>query len=181
MSETIALSTGEEETIHGTFTAAKAYIAMMFGDAPDTWRALAASGSLTADDRKKQTLAAAVRFLNAQTWADDYDTFDERDAIPAFATAQYELAVLIAEDPSILAAADQGSNIASLGAGSAQISFFNPTTKNAAKLPPIVSRLVGSYLAASTLSGPDGGESVDSCGADNPFSDCEDYDRGESY
>lgn len=180
MSSVITLSTGAEETIHGTFAAAKLYVDMMFGESADTWRDLAASGSLTADDRKMQTLAAAVRFLNAQTWGADAETFVLRDAIAAFATAQYELAVLIANDASVIANADQGSNIASLGAGSARISFFNPSTKNAPKLPPSVQRLVGSYLAASTLGGPDGGESLSSC-SDNPFSACEDLDRGEPY
>jgi len=180
MSEVITLTGGATETIHGTFAAAKLYVDMMFGDEADTWRSLAASGSLTADDRKKQTLAAAVRFLNALTWGEGYDEFDERDAVTAFAAAQYELAVLIASDPSIVQQADQGSNIASLGAGSAQIAFFNPTTKGAALLPPVVQRLVGSYLAASSLTGPDGGESLSSR-ADNPFSACEDFDPNGPY
>lgn len=183
MSESIALSTGETEEIHGTFTAAKAYIAMMFGENYDTWRDLAVSGSLTADDRKKQTLAAAVRYLNAQQWTADAETFVLRDGIAAFATAQYELAVLIASDPSVLSNVDSGSNIASLGAGSAQISFFAPTSAalgTASRLPTVVQRLVGEYLAAPSVSSVIGGYGNEG-DEDSPFSDCEDYDRGEPY
>lgn len=180
MSELITLSTGESETIHGTFVAAKAYVAIMFGESYDTWRNLAASGALTVDDRKKQTLAAAVRLLNAQAWAEAYDTFAERDLIAAFATAEYELAVIIANDPTVLAVADQGSNIKTAYAAGAGVEYFNPTTKGAALLPPILMRLLGSYLATTTTDGPDGGSGCSSS-ADNPFSDCEDLDRNEPY
>lgn len=180
MSELITLSTGESETIHGTFTAAKAYIAIMFGDAYDVWRNLAASGALTADDRKKQTLAAAVRLLNAQAWTEATDTFAERDLIAAFATAEYELAVIIANDPSVLGVADQGSNIKSAYASGAGVEYFNSTTKGADLLPPILMRLIGGYLATATIGGPDGGSGCSSC-AENPFSDCEDLDRSEPY
>lgn len=177
MSETIVVGTGSE-LIHGTFAAAKAYCAIMFGDTYDAW-------NLLTDDQKKKTLARAVRFLNAQAWTEDADTFAEREAllvnsVSVFHQAQYDLAVLISDDPDVVAQVDQGSNIASLGAGSASISFFNPTTKNADVLPPVLMRLVGSYLALSSLAGPDGGESRSSC-ATNPFSDCEDYDRDREW
>lgn len=182
MSELLTLSTGESETVHGTFVAAKSYIGMSFGDAFAAWTALAASGSLTADDRKKQTLAAAVRYLNAQTWRTDADTFAKRDLIAAFAQAEYELAVLIASDASDASALDSGANIKSMGAGSAQISFFAPTSValgTATKLPVAVHRLVGSYLAAAGVTVIGGyGNAGDS---ESPFSDCEDYDRGEPY
>jgi hypothetical protein len=175
VSEVITLTTGESETIHGTFAAAKAYIAMMYGDTYDAWTAL------STDDKKKRTLAAAVRYLNAQAWSDDYDTFAERDAVTAFATAQYELAAMIANDASVMSAIDAGSNIQSVSAGSASVSYFAPTSagKGATKLPTIVHRLIGSYLAASSAS------SVTAYGAtgneDNPFNDDSDYDRGEPY
>lgn len=183
MSELITLSTAETETIHGTFVAAKAYIGMSFGDAYAAWMALAASGSLTADDRKKQTLATAVRYLNAQAWNQGADTFAERDAITAFATAQYELAVLIAEDPTLIANLIAGSNIRSVSAGGAGVEYFAPTTLeagSATKLPVIVHRLVGSYLAASTTGAVIGGYSQEG-DEDSPFSECEDYDRGDPY
>lgn len=90
MSTTVTVGSGTEN-IHGSATAAIAYCAIMFGTTYDTWNAL------TSDNQKK-TLAAAVRYLNAQSWIDEADTFAERDAIAAFETAEYELAVLIASD-----------------------------------------------------------------------------------
>lgn len=180
MSEAVVLSTGETEDIHGTFVAAKAYVAMQFGETYDAWTALAAVGPITADDRKKKTLATAVRFLNAQVWQADYDTFAKRDLVAAFATAEYELAVMIAADPSVIAAADQGSNIQSVSAGGASVSYFNSTTKGAPVLPPSLMRLVGQYLAASSSSGPVS-PSGQSGSCVNPFSSCEDLDRGKPY
>lgn len=167
MSEVITVGTASE-TIHGTFDAGVAYISMLYGEAADAWLALP-------EDSQKRTLASAVRYLNAQNWDDDYDTFEKRDAIAAFAIAEYELAVLIADDASIVAESDQGSNIASLGAGSASISFFHPTTRGADRLPPVLMRLVGQYLAASRTRGANGG-SGESSDARNPFSDCSDFD-----
>lgn len=174
MSSVITLSTLETETIHGTFALAKSYIAIMYGPTYDAWTALAT------DDLKKKTLAAAVRYLNVQVWGADADTFAERDAIAEFEKAQYELAVLIAADPNVIALADQGSNIQSVSAGGASVSYFNPTTKNATKLPPILMRLIGSYLTATNVSGPEGGSGqTGSC--TNPMSSCSDYDRREPY
>jgi hypothetical protein len=176
MSTTITVGTGSE-LIHGSFTAAVAYVDAMFGDAYDVWRAL------STDDKRKQTLAAAVRYLNAQAWNEDADTFAERDAIAVFAQAQYELAVIIANDASVLSAVDSGANIQSMGAGSAQIAFFAPTSValgTATKLPTIVQRLVGSYLASAAVTGGGGyGQSGD---CESPFSDCRDYNkRGAPY
>lgn len=179
MSEVIQLSTGEQETIHGTFVAAKAYIAMQFGETYDAWIALAAIGAVTADDRKKKTIATAVRYFNAQAWGADADTFAKRDAIAAFATAEYELAVMIAADPSVVAAADQGSNIRAVGAGGANVEYFNPTTDSAPLLPPILMRMVGRYLAASSDVPMTGGGQSGSCS--NPFSSCEDPGRRDPY
>lgn len=174
MSDTITVGTGSE-TIHGTYAGAVAYVDVMYGDAYDAWTAL------TADNRKK-TLAAAVRYLNAQSWNEDADTFAERDAITAFATAQYELAVLIASDPSVTQSLTQGSNIASMSAGSASLTYFAPTTLEqgtATKLPVVVDRLVGEYLATSsaTVIGGFGNEGDE----DSPFSDCEDYERSGPF
>jgi hypothetical protein len=176
MSETITLSSGEQETIHGTFADAKSYIAMMYGESYDTWRTLAT------DDKKKQTLASAVRYLNAQVWIDSADTFAERDAIAEFATAQYELAVLIANDPSVTAVLDAGTNIRSVSASGASVEYFAPLKPGAGatKLPMIVHRLIGKYLAASQ-----GAMSVvgySSTGGDSSeFDDCSMYRRGGSF
>lgn len=146
MSEVITLTTSQSETIHGGYQAAKDYVAMMFGSTYDAWTALAS------DDLKKRTLAAAVRYFNSLTWATAYNTFALRDVIPAFAPAEYELAVLICDDASVLAATDSGSNVKTLGAGSARIEFWRPSSTldgNATVLPTVVDRLVGQYLASA--------------------------------
>lgn len=172
MSEDIVIGAGTEKIL-GTYDGAVAYVEPMLGERYEAWFALD-------ETKRKKSLVNAVRFLNALLWGEEADTFEKRDAIAAFATAQYELAVLVVEDSTVTDAADQGSNIQSMGAGSAQITFFNPTTKNADPLPPILMRLVGKYLAATSGRGPVGG-SGQSGASVNPFSQCEDLDRGEPY
>jgi hypothetical protein len=172
VSSTITIGDGEEE-IHGSLAGAQAAIGMKLGDRYDAW---AGAVELT----QKKSLVNAVQFLNAQAWGENADTFEKRDALQAFEDAQYELAVLVYEDSEITDEADQGSNIASLKAGSASLSFHNPTTKGAPKLPPVLMRLVGSYLAASQTSGPQGGTGQ-SGNCRNPFSDCSDTDRKEPW
>jgi hypothetical protein len=179
MSSVITLSTSEAETIHGTLAAAKSYIGMTYGPTYDAWIALVGVGGAL-DDPKKKTLAAAVRLLNSQVWTADYDTFAKRDLIPAFETAQYELAVLVLDDPDILGLADQGSNIQNVAAGSASVTFFNPTTRGAQKLPPVLMRLVGRYLAAgSGITATAGWGQSGSCV--DPMSACEQDKRGKPY
>jgi hypothetical protein len=167
MSEDITLTSGATETVHGTYAAAVLHWAMGYGDRYDTITALSA-------DNRKRCLATAVRHLNEQTWGEDADTFAERDAITEFATAQYELAALIADDPDVVSPADTSSNIASLSAGSAGIEFFNP--EDGDTLPPVLMRLVGEYLSGgSTGSSVIGGfGNTGACAS--PFSAEEDYD-----
>lgn len=181
MSDTVTLSTGESETIHGSLMGAKSYVGMMFGDAYDTWRNLVGATAPTIDDPKKQTLATAVRYLNAQAWNAEANTFEKRDAIAAFEQAQYELAVIIASDPSVLEALHSGSNIQSMSAGSASITFFSPTKagRGATKLPVIVHRLVGRYLAAANSQAPSGYSS--SAGEDSEFADDATLDRSGPF
>lgn len=174
MSEVVTLTTGESATIYGTVAAAKAYIATKYGDTYAAWRALNAN-----DDDRKRTLATAAAYLDSQPWQTAYNTFSLRDAVLAFQTASYELAVMILADASLVAAADQGSNIQSVSAGGAGVTYFNPTTKNAPPLPPILMRLLATYLA-STTSVVDGG-SGQSGSSSNPFDSCNDLDRSEPW
>lgn len=63
-----------------------------------------------------------------------------------------ELAALIALDPDTANNVDTGSNVSSLGAGPAQISFFRPQSVhdgNATVLPTLVDRLIGRWLAGA--------------------------------
>ena len=60
--------------------------------------------------------------------------------------ATYEFLMAILADPTILENPDSGSNIASVGAGSAQVSFFKPTIGNAFPFPANVMRFLNAYL-----------------------------------
>lgn len=179
MSETITVGTGSE-TIHGTYDDAVAYVDIMYGDAYAVWSALT-------PDNQKKTLAAAVRYLNAQTWNEDADTFAERDALEdddgraIFEIAEYELAVLIASDASILQALDSGSNIRSVEAGGASVEYFAPTQpgRRATKLPPIIQRLVGTYLSVSSTVVVAGYANTGNC--ESEFSECSETDREDPY
>lgn len=182
MSELETLTTGGSETIYGTLAAAKAYIGAMYGDTYTAWRALPVD-----DDDRKRTLISAKRYLDEQVWIDACNTFALRDAlivnsVPVFQVAEYELAVMILADPTLVAAVDAGSNIKSVTAGSASVEFFSRTSAGdgATKLPTILQRLLGSYLAATQ-----GATSVTSYGATgcatSPFSSCSEYTRKDPY
>lgn len=159
-------------TVYGTFAAAKDYIGSMYGAQYAAWTALT-------DDDKKRTLIAALRWLEQQAW----DTvtaanFTARDAIAAFGLAEYELAVLIVGDATLTQNLDTGSNLRSVGAGSARVEFFTPQSLqfgNATVLPPAIMRLVGQYLAASVAAtGTPDGNAAD---CESPFDDEAEYRR----
>lgn len=162
-------------TIYGTVLAAEAYIGSRLGDQYAAWLALG-------ENDRNRALVSAASFLDAQEWVADFDTFAERDASTAFVNASYELAALVAADPDVVAVADQGNNIQSLGAGGATISYFNPTSTRggtAPRLPPILMRLIGKHLSSANVSIGIGAPSGQSGSSSNPFAACSDYDRSE--
>jgi hypothetical protein len=172
MSEAVTVTGRAPVTIYGTLASALDYIGTMFGPTFTAWIAL------SADDQKK-TLIAALRALDSQAWNPDTAAdFATRDAIAVFPQASYELAVMIADDPTITQAQDQGTNVRAVGAGSARVEFFNPTSAQfgtAPILPPTIMRLVGQYLAsASSTSGAPEGQAA-SC--ESPFSESSEYRR----
>lgn len=161
-------------TIYGTFDDAGVYIDGQLGDAYRAWEALAEAD-------QKRALLTAARYLDQQVWVEEADTFAERDAIAAFQYASYELACMVADDPSIVTVADQGSRISAAGAGGAFVNFAFPTTVqtgSAQLLPPILMRLIGEYLGGGGISTAIGGIGV-SDGCTNPLSECADYDFSE--
>lgn len=172
MSETLVGSPAG--VIYGTYADAVIYIDAKLGDSYRAWE------TLSVPDRKRALLSAAA-YINQQIWIDEADTFAERDAIQAFKDASYELGVLIAVDPDLVALVDQGTNIAAAGAGGAYVQFANPTsakTGSAPLLPPIIMRLLGAYLSSGALSTASGGLGV-AGGCRNPLSECSDYDWTE--
>lgn len=170
MSELLVLTSGASALTYGTLAAAENHIGSSFGDAYTSWLAL------TPDDRKR-TLIAATRYLDRQFWIEDLALFADRDLIPAFAEATYELAAMIAEDSSVLAQFDQGSNIKEVSAGGGVgVEFFGSTTTasgSTAALPPILLALLGDYIDDSSddviVVAPSGQASC----AVNPLADCE--------
>lgn len=155
--------------VYGGLVAAAAYIGGKFGPAPAAWAALAT-------DDQDRTLIEATRFLDQQAWVGtatglvgvDATTLEwPRSGVtlgsgaavsstvvpPEIEQATFELALLIAGDPSIVTKADQGSNISSVSAGGGVgVTFFNATSARsgtASVLPIIIQRLVGQFLAVS--------------------------------
>ncbi len=185
MSETLTFDNGAQARIYGSLTGALGYL----GGETDAW------DDLATDEALQRLIVRASRYLDRLPWNEDYATFAARDALDLadgsvgdaafpFRAACYELARLALDDEDVLAAADQGSNIQSVGAGGAQVTFFSPTSADrgtAPVLPVTVSKLVGQYLAVSAADiGAEGGASgTGSCV--NPFGPCPDFERDEPW
>lgn len=126
-------------------------------------------------DGQKRKIAQATRYLDSLSWqgvptglAGGTPTtlqfprtgltdaqgaaLDATDVPALFVEAVFEMTALIAADPSVTQNADTGSNVSSMGAGPASLSFFRPSSVadgNATVLPTAVDRLVGRWLASS--------------------------------
>ncbi len=185
MSETITFANAASARIYGSLAGALDYL----GAETDAW------DDLETDETLQRLFVRAGRFLDRLPWGEDYTTFAARDALQADATADgdagypfrvasYELARLALDDESVLTIEDQSSNIQSMGAGGASVTYFSPTSTQrgtASLLPPVLMKLVGQYLATSTADiGAEGGSSsTGSCV--NPFGPCRDFDRDEPW
>lgn len=169
MSEVVLLTSGESETVYGTFAASKAYLGIMLGARYDAWRGLG-------DDDKKRALATARRYLDRYTWISSADTFAKRDALTDFVNASYELAAIASEDPGVLSQGAQGDNVQSVSGGGVSVSLFSPSASTG-KLPDVVLQMLGKYLATVAVAGGYGvtGDEV------SAFDDDSDYDRSEPY
>lgn len=180
MSETLTLTGGATGQTYGSFAGATTYIAGMFGDQYETWR------DLEPDDQKR-TLIAATRFLDRQVWTEAVDTFALRDAVVVdgaslFQNACYELAALVADEPTVIAVTDQGSNIQAVDAGGAGVTYFNPTSSRqgtAPRLPQILMDLIGGYLSSSSTGVFGGSGASGSC--ENPFDERNDFKRWDPF
>lgn len=172
MSATLTFANTAQARIYGSLAGALSYL----GSSTDAW------DDVTSDEALQRLLVRAGRLLDSMAWESDYETFAARDALDLadgsvgdaafpFRAAQYELANIGLTDESVFTVFDQGSNIQSMGAGGAQVTFFSPTSSErgtATLLPPIVMKLIGEYLAMPSLSvGGGRGVSGSDC---NPFS-----------
>ncbi len=144
----------KEWTVYQDLEDSEEYIDAAIGPAADAWRSLSDVDPKT--DRKRTSVSAA-RFLDAIEWSDDVDGVDytvqaTRIANIDFQNGSAELMMLIAKDPSLLTKASQGSNIQSLQAGSASISFFNPTSVEdgtATEFPTVIEKMLRKYMKGS--------------------------------
>lgn len=182
-------------TIYGAFDGTVAGVtgATAFFDTSDSSAAVAFK-ALADDPTRKKKLADATRTLNSLAYADGYTTFAARDSLDVgtgdgdnafpFRIACYVLAGLAAADREVLEVDDQGSNVKAVGAGSARVEFFNPTSPQlgtASILPGPVMALIGPYLAigADSLNQDGGTGSTGDC--ENPFGPCAEYERWKAY
>jgi hypothetical protein len=148
-------------TIYGTVADAKDYLNGSIGAGYDEFNALVAGGAPN-DDKIARLIIGGTRILERQKWQDAYNTFALRDAFISetidavaqypFRKACYELAVAILADDSVQSTPTSGSNVQSVGAGPASVTFFRPTLGVTGRFPLIVMELIGAYMAGRTSS-----------------------------
>jgi len=155
--------------VYGGLPAADQYINAMIGDGAVAYRALVTATN-TAD--RQRLLVAATRWVDSLAWQgapDGYQSttlqFPRSGLTSADGTAAtdaqqlaivnravFELVALLADDPDVLTEPDAGSNVQDLGAGSARVAFFRPTSAqdgNATVLPVVIDRLLGRWAASA--------------------------------
>jgi hypothetical protein len=168
---------GNTYQIYGTSAAAVIYHDASIGDAGDAFNAA------VANDQNK-ALVAATRMLDRQRWkglpvgvpqidvvlewprtgvTDRYGNAVSSLVVPDdLIVGAYELAAMLLDDSTLQDSATSGSNVASVGAGPAQVSFFRPTIGVYGRFATRIQELVGQYLAgAATLFGEAFGNTED--------------------
>lgn len=166
--------------------------------------------ALTSDDEKGKRLIDATRFLDRMAWQgsktspavggtvlkwpranvtidEDGETVEVDDqTVPEdIVNAVFELAGALTLDPALGSKIDQSNNIASLGAGSAQISYFAPTSVqdgSATTLPWTIEQLLGKYLRGASGGTSKGGAWFGASeDGDSAFDECSTYERNDPF
>jgi hypothetical protein len=166
--QTVTIGTSVIEVYGGT-AAQMAYLAGSLTDGAVAFAALTPT-------QQAQTLVMASRYLDMQAWQGtptgvvgpdpttlqwprnnvinaDGSTLDSTTVPQALLNAVFEMCALIANDNNITTYLDQSTNTRQVRAGSASVEYFNPTSRlsgTATLLPPIVTTLVGQWLAGAT-------------------------------
>lgn len=126
----------------------------------------AAEWAAATDDKKKQALITAQRAIDREEWSGEElvpgqgtdwprtgaTRYGETvaDGTPDdIALGEFELALYLLKDASLIAKTSTASNIKSVGAGSAKVDFFYPLPGSTTKWPLPVSLLLVPYLAGS--------------------------------
>jgi DnaT-like ssDNA binding protein len=165
--ESIGTSTYE---VYGGLAAVVDYLNASIDDGAVAFRALGT------DDQVRR-LVAATRYIDQQQWTgtrtglaggtpttlqyprtgltDGAGAVVDSTAVPLVVIqAAFEMAAILAGDSSAAANVDTGSNVQSLGAGPASLSFFRPQSVadgNATVLPTVIDRLIGRWLARAAV------------------------------
>jgi len=180
MSATVTFGNGATATIYGSLSGCLAYLGARTTDWDD----------VEEDETLQRLIVRAVDLIDLQSWATGYTTFALRDAVDLgtgggdaaypFRAASYLLADLARTDPSVLSGSPE-SNVSSISDGGASVSYFSPKSiarGTATIFPKRVMDLVGSYLATTSLGGPQGGTSIGGS-TDNPFDEANDFEADE--
>jgi hypothetical protein len=132
----------------------------------------AAAWDFLDDDSKMKALITAARIFEKQAWegeptnppqalhfpatgvTDKYDNPVDPNTVPQpIKDGQIEFAFDLSQDASLETTGGTGSNVQSLGAGSARISYFRPTGgvdgTGSPRFSPDVLELIGPYLSGS--------------------------------
>lgn len=159
---------GNTYQIYGDQAGATVYHDASLGDAAGAW-AVAAPATT-----QRKALVAATRLLDRQRWkgipvgapaidvvlewprtgvTDRYGNAVSSLTVPDdVIVACYELAAMILNDASVQDNATSGSNVASVQAGPAAVSFFRPTLGQTGRFDTKIQELVGQYLGGSSTS-----------------------------
>ncbi len=197
MTFTVTVTSGTAREVYGGLTALDAYALDSDGEAAVAFRAL------TDDDDRKRKLIAATRYIERKRWQgtangdggttlafprDDLELNGEdasnADQLALVEEAVFELAMLGTVDESVFSAADQSSNVKSMGAGKARMEFFSPTKvgSGASKLPTVVNELIGQWLAGSgEMPLVSGAPSSTGTECDSYFDTCDTHKRSEPF
>lgn len=126
----------------------------------------AAEWTAATDDTKKKALVSAFRMIERELWSGakvsgaqatewprtgaTKDGVTVADGTPDnIALGEFEFALVLLKDASTLNKTSTASNVSSIGAGSAQVSFFYPLPGSSTRWPLPVNDLLAGYLAGS--------------------------------
>ncbi|MGI9491965.1 MAG: hypothetical protein ACR2QF_06150 [Geminicoccaceae bacterium] len=105
---------------------------------------------------QQQSLVTAYRWLNRQNWKEGFPVPSDGLVPLGIEFAQYELAVVLIDDPEAFTQKSTGSNERVLQAGPARIEFFSRTDGGSAAFsgegvfPPQALDLIQDYLASKS-------------------------------
>lgn len=150
--------------VFGTVALADAYLLGSISPNAVAWRAAVA-------DTRARGLIESTRLLLEEglVLTDGVTPVTIANAPDGVLNAAYELAAALVKTPSLSLAANTGKNIESVGAGSAQVTFFGP--EDGSRFPPTIERLLAPFRPDATSAEWPGGSRSSGTGACSDFPD----------